>query len=313
MFEHLKVLSLVLQLLAGSWIISYIIQVYSKYDYRYLILLGKYMIALNMAFFAGMVIAYIHLNMESEAGFSGHLWYRLLPGYIVSVFSLLLVYYSARIIFSLRNLRFPRSADLIVFALIFILGSSYLIRSLFPVIDPAFRVFDRVRSVVFENLIVLEPLILGMGLVRVKGKRPSPRLVSLSLLLLSRYFLTGILVVLNFVWHMNDTTRFILASFLILFFNFIPYLWIHYFFLPYATSLSRTIETRGDLDRIFQKFGISTREREITLLILSGHSNTQIGDSLFISPHTVKNHIFNIFRKFDVGSRYELIQVFLRF
>ena len=271
------------------------------------------MIAMNLAFFTGMVIAYIHLNMESAAGFSNSLWYRLLPGYIISIFSLLLVYYSVRIIVSLRNLRFPRIADLIVFILVFILGASYLLRSLFPVVDPSFRVFDRIRALVFENLIVMEPLILGLALLRVKGKGPSSQLVSFSLLMLSRYFLTGMLVVLNYVWPMNDTTRFILASLLILFFNIIPYIWIHYFFLSFATSLSRTIETRGDLDRIFQKYGISNREKEIIRLILSGHSNTQIGDSLYISPHTVKNHIFNIFRKFDVGSRYELIQLFLRF
>lgn len=313
MFEHFKVLSLVLQLLAGSWIISYIHQAYRRYDYRYLSYLEKYMVALNLAFFAGLLMAYLHLNVESAAGLSGQLWYRLLPGYIISVFALLLVYYSARIVFSMRDLELPLSAGILVILLACILCCTYMLRSVFPNIDPAFGTFDRIRSLVFENLILLEPLFLGIALFSHKGKRPSPRLISFSLLMLGRYFLVGILVALGFLVPLHETTRFILATFLILIFNLVPYLWIRLFFLPYATSLSRTIESRSDLDRIFQKFGISAREKEISLMILSGQSNAQIGEALFISPHTVKNHVFNIFRKFGVASRYELIQLFLRY
>ena len=49
--------------------------------------------------------------------------------------------------------------------------------------------------------------------------------------------------------------------------------------------------------------GLTKREKEILDKIASGNSNKDIADELYISLHTVKMHIYNIFRKIDVSSR----------
>ncbi|HCY85736.1 MAG TPA: hypothetical protein DHV36_11430 [Desulfobacteraceae bacterium] len=49
--------------------------------------------------------------------------------------------------------------------------------------------------------------------------------------------------------------------------------------------------------------GLTRREKEILDLIASGFSNQQIADELFISPHTVKTHLHNIFKKINVKRR----------
>lgn len=49
--------------------------------------------------------------------------------------------------------------------------------------------------------------------------------------------------------------------------------------------------------------GLTHRELEIIGQLGSGASNTEIADRLFISEHTVKSHLYNIFRKLDVHSR----------
>jgi DNA-binding CsgD family transcriptional regulator len=59
----------------------------------------------------------------------------------------------------------------------------------------------------------------------------------------------------------------------------------------------------ADLDR----FGLSSREKEVALLALSGLSNARIGGELFISERTVKNHLVNVYRKVDVDSRLGLM------
>jgi DNA-binding CsgD family transcriptional regulator len=52
---------------------------------------------------------------------------------------------------------------------------------------------------------------------------------------------------------------------------------------------------------------LSAREREVLPLILEGLSNEEIAERLFISPHTVKNHVTAIFRKAGVANRFELL------
>lgn len=57
-----------------------------------------------------------------------------------------------------------------------------------------------------------------------------------------------------------------------------------------------------------QEKGLSKREAEIMELINDGLSNQQIGEKLFISEHTVKKHISNIFLKLNVERRTEAVK-----
>lgn len=52
---------------------------------------------------------------------------------------------------------------------------------------------------------------------------------------------------------------------------------------------------------------LTEREREILDLIARGDSNTEIVQRLVLSPHTVRNHISNIFSKLQVANRSEAI------
>ena len=53
---------------------------------------------------------------------------------------------------------------------------------------------------------------------------------------------------------------------------------------------------------------LTARESEIVPLIIEGLSNEDIASRLFISPHTVKNHVTSIYRKAGVASRFELLK-----
>jgi DNA-binding CsgD family transcriptional regulator len=54
-------------------------------------------------------------------------------------------------------------------------------------------------------------------------------------------------------------------------------------------------------------YGLTTREQELTRLVLRGGSTTELAKQLGVSPHTVQQHLKSIFDKAQVNSRGELI------
>lgn len=53
--------------------------------------------------------------------------------------------------------------------------------------------------------------------------------------------------------------------------------------------------------------GLTHRELEIIAMLGTGASNIEIADQLFVSEHTVKSHLYNIFRKIKVHNRLQAV------
>ena len=52
---------------------------------------------------------------------------------------------------------------------------------------------------------------------------------------------------------------------------------------------------------------LTPRERELVNLVARGHTNREIGRTLYMSESTVKLHLRNLLRKLHLHSRAELI------
>ncbi len=63
------------------------------------------------------------------------------------------------------------------------------------------------------------------------------------------------------------------------------------------------------LDGLAESHGLTTREREIAGLLARGHSGRAIEERLVISNNTVKTHTRHIYKKLDVHSQQELIDL----
>jgi DNA-binding CsgD family transcriptional regulator len=76
--------------------------------------------------------------------------------------------------------------------------------------------------------------------------------------------------------------------------------------------LERVVEKHTiDLREIGQRHRLSLREVEVVGLVCAGHTNREIGEKLYISEHTVKDHLKNIMRKMKVATRNEMVALLI--
>jgi two-component system nitrate/nitrite response regulator NarL len=70
-----------------------------------------------------------------------------------------------------------------------------------------------------------------------------------------------------------------------------------------ATTLLDRLRAKGMRPGSAASASLSVRERDVLRLVASGQENDAIARALFISPHTVKNHISSILLKLQVANR----------
>jgi DNA-binding NarL/FixJ family response regulator len=66
----------------------------------------------------------------------------------------------------------------------------------------------------------------------------------------------------------------------------------------------RADDRRTTADQLLFR-NLSERELEILKLLASGKRNAEIAKELFISPHTVRNHVSNLLAKLHISNRFE--------
>ncbi len=58
---------------------------------------------------------------------------------------------------------------------------------------------------------------------------------------------------------------------------------------------------------LMSAYGLTEREQDVARLVLQGEATAVIADRLFVSPHTVQQHLKRIFEKTEVHSRRDLV------
>lgn len=72
------------------------------------------------------------------------------------------------------------------------------------------------------------------------------------------------------------------------------------------------VESYAKMNLLMQIAGLTSREMEICILVKDGIADQEIASRLFISLHTVKNHVKNIHKKLNVNTRAQLVALLNR-
>lgn len=76
--------------------------------------------------------------------------------------------------------------------------------------------------------------------------------------------------------------------------------------------LKPVVESYAKMNLLMQETGLTSREMEVCILIKDGITNQEISSRLFLSIHTVKNHVNSIYKKLNIHTRPQLVALLNR-
>ena len=323
--EHLVLFGIFINLIIGTWAVVYLYQKHKYYAVSFLQPIVHYTVFYNLGVLSLFIYFYLEINLPENLLQNGSPVYRDIGFLFISLFEIGLVYSMFRIYLRFRERELWPGVRKGVILAVVILILSYGVRVLLPQQSAFYKWLNVIHTGIWDNFMVFEiPILIAMLIHRKRSQDRRRRKINnaFALFYLSRYMILLIIIVfgliispnvLFFVTGIPRPIKLIIGLLIFMSFNIIPIVWFKHFFLEYAESMLKIIEDRGVLSAIYEKYNISKREKEILKLVLDGKSNKEIEDTLFISYHTVKNHIYSLYQKLGINNRYQLIHFITKF
>lgn len=303
--NHLMLLLVAMNVLIGTWVVASTADLAKRQSSPQLRHLNRHTLAFNVGLVLLFLIFYKNLNLSEEA-LTAYKPLLSQASYLVATLcELFMIDALARLSASLSGRPLRPVYDPLFWGLVIALPLSYA-ALLFPLPQAWRGDLTRLQSLLFDNVLLLEwlpLLILATRLRRITSRVMRRAARGFVALYLGRYAV--FLLALPFAL-LPRTLRHAVAAVIFIAFNLVPKLWIRHFYAP-PLPQADPVDRNAALDRLCETYGISKREREILERILQGKTNREIEKELFISYHTVKNHVYNSFQKLGVKNRYELI------
>lgn len=304
---HLKIAYYFLVLLVGAAAIAYAALMSRTYRLPFLRLFAWFLGFNNVLALINLTSAYACANL---LGFCAIGRYTVLAGILgpaARLSQLGIIYSLFAVVRGFVGRRLSRTFKRTFGIAAGLLLASYIVTSLLPRGSILWLWTARVQLGVFTLgvlaiLGVLLRLVLESRKIQNSAERKAARSFGVSYLMIYAVF------VLTF-WLPN-AVQFPPNALALLAINLFPLFW---FRKPFAAAYATTAASADDreaLERFCRTRGLTPREGAILERILRGRSNAQIEKELFISIHTVKNHITNIHQKLGVRSRWQLISLF---
>ncbi|MBN2135351.1 MAG: helix-turn-helix transcriptional regulator [Acidobacteria bacterium] len=309
--DHIKIIGSFVALILGAFVIFNLYQEKTKHPRKYLNSIYNHTLATNGLILLLFFAKYLDVNITPKISIDSN---PLLFASSISIMSLLLVvsnHFLIKASYEISNKTVPALHHRIALSLYL----SIILTSLVLIIAGIYSitVFD-IFILLFLFLFLMfiyEFIILIVVLTRgIKSYISNKRQVQVAFaaLYISRYFIPPVVGIINFIIELNKITLMINGRIFLIYLNLIPLIWLKKYYRKITLESNEKESIDVAIKRVLQKYSISKREEEILRLILEGKTNEEITKILFISTHTVKNHIYSIFQKLGINSRYQLIK-----
>ncbi len=281
------------------------IKLYEKYRLKYLLCYMGYIIIHNILGFFSLFGTYLYdmffPSMNESPGFVGELMYLLILPLIPGLLFMYLNF-TAEILDTQFSNRLKK---------IFIISWGFFLLFYLLTIGRIFSApSESLVSLVFRLVFLLEGIVFYLAnfFLVFKALKIRDKNRKRTILFIGFFYLCMLNVYTIAFLHVIKLSHF---SFIVLHFGYnIPPLIFLFFYLKKSNlGVSGLISQEENLKNFFKQHRITPRESEIILMLMSGRKNKDIGKELFISYHTVRNHIHKIYQKLDVRNRLQMYEI----
>lgn len=173
-----------------------------------------------------------------------------------------------------------------------------------PDLIHAYLKYFEVGIILGFEFVYLVAFLIILKLKRRTNDIATPYLMRFAMLLFGAFILRSSMLPVGFlnVWFLVIAILIFFSS------NFIPLFYLSFNSDHIFTPVKADHASDDKMNRMFKKYRITKREREIVMQICEGKTNQQIADELFISLQTVKDHTHRIYSKIGINSRMQLVQ-----
>lgn len=305
--EHLLIFFNVIILIVGALAAFYIYQAYKTYRFPFLQPFMHCIIFYNLLLLTNLAFQYLQINLLAHfLSYKTSVYHDIFDPFI-TLFFIGLAYSLFRVVLGFKEKsispRFNRrfAVGMIILMLTYALRLILFYRGTSPIW--LFIIHVSVFLIaVFMPFVLFIHILIHCKKIADPNKR---RIINTFGFL----YLTGCILLILFMLFSRFLNVFSIPT-VFLIFNLFPFFWIKRILLRYGNALP-FVMNKYDLEKIYHKYTISKREQEIIDLVLHGKSNSEIANSLFIAKSTVKNHIYRLYQKLGVKSRFELVNFFL--
>ncbi len=302
---HLLVFAFLAIFLCGLWVAYVSWRQYKATDILLFRSLFQYIISFDLMVFGFFVARYAHTNLVGENPLDFHpvIWVVTAVG--VFVLQTGVTWTILSLTWDLKQRRFPGILTIVFLIAIILIGISYVIgfTVMFQSGSPWWIVVTHKALSIFMTLgfgYAFIGLIAGRHRNLNAKQRKSAR--CFGWLLLGGFLIVPVSVTLP------ESIYLVGFAVALLWACCTPLLWLRLYSGPYKQPVTQEVASSA-IALLAKRYGITQREQEVMALLVEGKSNKEIEDLLCISFSTVKNHVYNLYKKMEVNSRAQLMHL----
>jgi DNA-binding CsgD family transcriptional regulator len=310
--NHILILAGVAGLFAGVWALVVAGRAYRSGGPPFLRHIVLYLLLTNILAARIVIDLYARTNLLEDSNGAFPLWYTMTTYILAYIVRALLLISVVRMALTMLEREMPRALTNAMWTVVGLVGVGHLIGATMLIREGAsrWRIWTEAGFAVGVGLAgigIIVALAAGRHARLSRERARAVRRLATPLVAGYLFMLLAFLVLQSSAWITWQVYLLVVA---------VTVLWQNGTFLVWLeTVFAKTFTTAAPMwsaeavDELAQKHNITQREREIVDLILEGRSNKEIESALFISPHTVKNHIYNVYKKLGISSRGQMIRL----